>query len=847
MSWTENQKIYLPPFVHWQKEGLHIFLDPERPHWIAVDDPGAALLEECTRGLPVGEMIRRYGRQSGFESAKSWLHVHDFLQALLRTGFASLQPLETEPYRGRAAYAQPTGLKELWLHTNNICNLSCTHCLVGSAPWVKDWGLPAQRLIELIDEAVGLGVDRFYMTGGEPFLRDDLFQLIRYVTEAKRCEIIVLTNAILLSATKRGEELGSLDREKVRFQVSLDGASAATNDPIRGKGSFNATLEGLRTLIGLTFEVSLTTVVAQANLKELPALTRLAADLGVKTQHLMWPHRRGRMVEHPELGIPTVEELIGAVQSVKEEAGRLGLRLDNAESIHQRVNGRPGVKYDLGNACWDSLCVYSDGAVYPSAALANVTPLALGTAIEKGRLEQIWRSSPVAQAFRNASVAQMRHLDGDPTRYLTGGGDLEHCFWFNLNGESSAASMAPKRLMQILAGPDPYHPLYAAMIQDAMWEWAFAKKEAVNRKSGYDAPRVLHAMGDGAIHCATDDLVATGEVEVRTLHSNCVLAFDVDRPRALVREFYAKAARTPQAELCCPIKFDDSTIAHIPKEVVDRFYGCGSPVVLGDLKPGETFVDLGSGAGIDCFIAAKLVGGSGRVIGVDMTDPMLEVANRNRPLVAQNLGYDAVEFRKGFLESVPVDSKWADLVTSNCVINLSPDKPKVFSEIWRILKECGRAVIADIVSDKPVPPRLKVNPRLWGECTVGALTQEEFYAQLQEAGFYGLSILKKGYWKTIEGYDFYSVTIQGFKFEKTAGCRFIGQKAVYRGPMKSVIDEEGHLFPRDVMVEVCTDTAVKLSKPPYAGSFVILEPDANHTALRASASSAASGCGPGCC
>jgi len=261
--------------------------------------------------------------------------------------------------------------------------------------------------------------------------------------------------------------------------------------------------------------------------------------------------------------------------------------------------------------------------------------------------------------------------------------------------------------------------------------------------------------------------------------------------------------------------------------VIERFYGSGSPVSLTDLKEGETFLDLGSGAGIDVFIAAKKVGASGRAIGVDMTDPMLAVAEENRPIVAANLGYDAVEFRKGFLEAIPAADKSVDAVTSNCVVNLSPDKGKVFGEIWRVLRDHGRVVIADIVSDREVPPHLKTNAELWGECTVGALTAEGFIAALEKAGFYGVEVIKKVYWKSIEEHAFSSMTVRGYKFEKTAGCVFRGQRAIYLGPGKAFLDEEGHTFPRNVELEVCTDTAAKLSRAPYSASFHVFEPEGN--------------------
>ncbi len=203
MELTKDKKLFIPGAVHWDKERLHLFLDPQAPHWIAADERGAQIIDWIQQGGPFGEIVHRYASSFGVEAPKAWLHAHDFVQALLHCGFAAVEPLIRTPYLGRAAYARPTGLKEIWLHTNNICNLACSHCLVGSAPWVKDWGLPTERLLRLIDEAADLGVDRFYFTGGEPFMRKDIFTLIRYITEAKASELIILTNGILCRGFSR--------------------------------------------------------------------------------------------------------------------------------------------------------------------------------------------------------------------------------------------------------------------------------------------------------------------------------------------------------------------------------------------------------------------------------------------------------------------------------------------------------------------------------------------------------------------------------------------------------------------------------------------------------------------
>jgi SAM-dependent methyltransferase len=235
-------------------------------------------------------------------------------------------------------------------------------------------------------------------------------------------------------------------------------------------------------------------------------------------------------------------------------------------------------------------------------------------------------------------------------------------------------------------------------------------------------------------------------------------------------------------------------------------------------------VDLGSGAGIDVFVAAKKVGRQGKVIGVDMTPDMLAQALVAAGQVARDLAYRNTEFRHGYLEEIPVDDASVDLVTSNCVVNLSTDKRKVFREIARILRHGGRFVIADIVSEKPVPPEWKGNTQLWGECIAGALSEEEFLAGAREAGFYGLQILARTFYREVEGQIFHAVTVRGWTFQKGSTCVYTGQHAIYLGPYAQVSDDDGHTYQRGVPFEICTDTAGKLAAPPYAGQFVITGP-----------------------
>ena len=217
---------------------------------------------------------------------------------------------------------------------------------------------------------------------------------------------------------------------------------------------------------------------------------------------------------------------------------------------------------------------------------------------------------------------------------------------------------------------------------------------------------------------------------------------DKNISRADVKDFYAEAAVTAQDNLCCPTEYDLSDLSHIPKEVTEISYGCGSPVGRSGLQEGEVMVDLGSGGGIDCFIAAKHVGETGQVYGIDMTDEMLDVARKNASQVVKNLGYNNIKFKKGFLEDIPIEDISVDLVTSNCVINLSTNKNAVFKEIHRILKHNGRFLIADIISEKEVPEEMRINKELWGECISGALTLKEVIDHASNNKFNGLLIKK---------------------------------------------------------------------------------------------------------
>ncbi len=216
--------------------------------------------------------------------------------------------------------------------------------------------------------------------------------------------------------------------------------------------------------------------------------------------------------------------------------------------------------------------------------------------------------------------------------------------------------------------------------------------------------------------------------------------------RSAVRERYAQTARQPAKAGCgcgcggtsqsAQLGYERSELEAIPAEA-DLGLGCGNPTAMAGLQPGETVLDLGSGGGIDCFLAARRVGPGGRVIGVDMTPEMLDRARG----AARRGGYQNVEFRLGEIENLPVADGAVDAVISNCVINLSPDKGRVFREAFRALKPGGRLLISDIVLAGELPARLRENVELWAGCLAGAIAEPEYLRLIREAGFAQLSVV----------------------------------------------------------------------------------------------------------
>ena len=320
------------------------------------------------------------------------------------------------------------------------------------------------------------------------------------------------------------------------------------------------------------------------------------------------------------------------------------------------------------------------------------------------------------------------------------------------------------------------------------------------------------------------------------------LPYDIEQA---VLQRYEAGAQQPQAQLCCPTDgYDSRYLEALPPEIIEKDYGCGDPTRYVSL--GETVVDLGSGAGKNCYILAQKVGEAGRVIGVDFNDEMLNLSRKYLAEMGDKFGYRNVEFVKAKIQDLALDldqvqtwlnqnpiaaiaqlasfetecdrlrqeqpliaSDSVDVVISNCVLNLvrPQDKAQLFEEIFRVLKRGGRAVISDIVCDEAPTPTILNDPELWSGCIAGAFREDEFLEMFERAGFHGIEILSRQTepWRVIDGVEFRSLTVRAFK-GKQGDCWERNQAVIYKGPWRAVQDDDGHTLYRGERMAVCDKT-----------------------------------------
>lgn len=747
--------------------GLPVYIDQEKPDWFVPSSRTDELLKAWqkygNRTAALADFCRR-----GEEEAEKVGYDLRRLEHLL-------DQETVPPYQGRSHHLHLGPLKEIWFHLTDTCNLSCVHCLFSSSPRKKE-SIERERLIRAVDQAADLGTRLFYFTGGEPFVYPDFCRIIKYVLQQNPAHhLAVLSNGLLLE--QHLDELTAMDHKRIHLQVSLDGLEEE-HDFLRGRNTYNRVCENLQAAAkaGLAFTVSV--AVNNDNAGRLEDIARQAHALGAGGLHMMYHFVRGKGTSSQF--VPVVR-LFSRIVKTAEVCRELGMKIDNLEAMKSQVFAVPGSRFDLSNAGWESLAVAPDGSIYPSPALIRVDELACGH-LDQG-LTDVWNNNPMLQKIRVNSLVDTEDRQQRPLSLLTGGGDPDHSW---VSGKN-------------LLGRDPYIDLYEQL----------ALQLITDRAAQYPDQGLFRLrMGDVRHDCPDTENGSDGSVSLT--HCNCLISLAEHDGHSSVREFYSAAAQQANTDIVNPFHPATGLEHYIPEEAKEKSYGCGSPVKDAAPKQGETVVDLGSGSGVECFLAAAEVGASGRVYGIDMTDAMLELARKAKQQVVTDLGYDNIEFRKGYLEAIPLADKTADVVISNCVINLSPDKRRTYLEIMRILKPGGRLVVSDVVSDESISAAIKNSSKYRGECLGGAMQQDDLITMLEDCGFASIYLHKRYPYREVDGNRFYSLTYEAGKAEVPEEEEQL--RCLFRGPAPALETISGRRLKRGHITKLPRQEAEQLGE-----------------------------------
>lgn len=757
-------------------ENYSIYLQPDTPFWFVPSLAGDELLKLRLKGKRNKELIEFWASRSGKSLIAAEIDV--------RSLFHSIKTPPSTPYRGRKPLRLEQ-ISELWFHLTDLCNLKCGHCLFRSVKNRRQ-SLAPEVISSTVEKAHGLGCRLVCFTGGEPFMHPQFLDVLRETLRFENIQIATLTNGILIP--DKINQIQKLDYHRMHFQVSLDGPEEV-HDLLRGNGTFKKTVHSLKLLKQHKIPCSIAMAVNTDNVSYMPDMVSLANALRVGIIHFLWHFKRGMGESMEMVPIDTLtENLRAAVKLAKENS----IVIDNLEALRAQVFTPPGTRFDFGNAGWESLAIGPDGSIYPTPAMVHLEDLRAGY-IEEG-IEEVWEKSAVLKSIREISLLDIPEMASDLWRFIIGGGDLDHCL---INGNGGKKEM--------LLSPDPYAPLYRYMSKMII-------EEEARTLPLPGKPGLILKMGDISTECPSG-------ADVNFTHCNCLLSLGGESMQGLVREFYADRAETIDSSIVNPVRYDEEAMKGIPEEALFRAYGCGSPVRDAGLNQGEIVVDLGCGTGVECFLASKEVGSGGKVIGIDMTDAMLDIAHRSKKKNEKKHGYSNTSFVKGLLELIPLRTNSVDVVISNCVLNLTHNKRRVFQEILRILKPGGRMVISDVVTESEPSLHIRSDHELTGECIGGAMVQEYLFSVLEEIGFRNSQIIKRFPYRIVQGHRFYSLTFLAVCPEPEENLE--PKDVLYAGPFRAIITEDGTLFQKGARSSVDLSVSMDLEKLGEGGVFTL--------------------------
>jgi radical SAM protein with 4Fe4S-binding SPASM domain len=662
-----NLQIQMKELVHLKKKGVHLYIDPTSPNWISTNMSGSEVVENLKHSS-LEDAALKLSMREGIDFPDALRDCKVFSEELIEKGLLIGKLGHNPRYPGRSKVIECGQLQELWIYTNNSCNLRCKHCFISAGEINKD-EMSTDQIKALVDEAEGLGVFRFYFTGGEPFLRKDVFELIEYILRTNKNELIILSNGTLFGEG-RLKKLKKFKNRNLTLQVSLDGPNPDINDATRGKGSFVKALDGIKGLIKIGMTPIVTTAITNVNVEHVGEITELIASLGVKDQHILWLQNSGRASKNPEgLTVPP-EKVTEVMRQLIKKSKKLGIIVDNEMSLRVRSQAKRGRKHDLCNSCFEMISVDSDGHVYPCAPLNGEEGFDCGS-IKESSLKDIWRNSQKTRQIRANNVSNKDGCRDCNIRFICGGG----CFC-----QSFYASKALGK--GDISAKDPYCSTHKSLIYDVIWELA-TPDDYKKSNNGYEPPKVLATMDSKLPTCSIPSTIVTDfSFETGTFHCACVLAIDTEGEGNIFKSDGHRLAR----DAC----FNE--LAHEYEEWLDSpigstYDGLAKRGVfsLSDIKGGDNILDVGCGTG---NYALELAQKGAKVFGVDNSEWMLRIAIKN----AVERGV-TIDHKHASLEELPFPDASFDVVLCMNVLEFSASPRKAVSEMFRVLKNDGHLIV----------------------------------------------------------------------------------------------------------------------------------------------------------
>jgi MoaA/NifB/PqqE/SkfB family radical SAM enzyme/SAM-dependent methyltransferase len=659
-------------------------------------------------------------------------------------------------YPGRDKYLKTDALREVWFRLTTKCNQLCTRCQL-QPKMEHEETLPAKLIYRCAEQAAAEGCRMFVLTGGEPLLHPQFDEIVNVLLSHDSAHIVILTNGSLLRQHARA--MKDWPRDRVYFQISAQGDDAKFN-PIRGDQEFRNWQENIRWVKAQNFNYGLSMCVTFESIDAMPDFIDLAAMYESPVVHYMWYFIGG---EGNVFDLATADEIFDHLLPAWAKATTRGVIIDNIYAIKRQIFSPAGTIYDGTNAGWESIAIGSDRNMYPSVSLCGFREL--GSEIGDD-LIRAWRESPVMKRIRRSTVAPFSSC----MLLLLGGGDSDHSYL--KSGD--------------FTGFDPYWGLY----------------EKIALKLISDKAMDESACGPPGLRLKMGDYIEYGvpKREVSLKPTKNLFTIVVGNKIGLVSDFYTRNEDQTEEITFNTISLPEEWVSHIPTECRIRSYGFGSPVHEANIEEGQRIVEIGSDLGVECFIAARKTGINGHVIGIEPRDDIRNLAELCGKKVADNLGFCNYEFRKGVPESLPVDDKYADVVISNCVLNLSKDKRRAIREIYRIVRWGGRLIVSDLVCENEPITRSEARNLFCSSCLAGALTARDLFGLLNEAGFTSPKVIKWLPYRRVGTNTFFRIVFQAIKIQQDDKIN-----VMYRGPFASVITRRGTLLMPGIIQRISAD------------------------------------------